>query len=352
MNCDIQTVDKYKYLGLWFNEHLDMTVMANEVARCAHRALGLLLAKVKAAGGIPLDIFTKLYCGCVQPVIDYGAAVWGQRSFSSINAVQNRAMRFFLGVSKSTPNAAIQGELAWKTPIEQQWTVVTRQWCRLINMDTNLLTKKIFIWAGQMANNSCRNWFISSKNQYQNLDLHYMLDTEATINFTHAKNDVSCKMRDRIINNWHQQLHRETAIRGTGANKLRTYRIFKTEYKSEPYLSIIMPWRHKRTLSQFRCGTASLRIETGRYEGLPLNERVCHNCPGIVEDELHVITNCPAYHDLRNELYHYCILNNENFMTISDIDKTCFVLNSTSIAKTTARILFLIMQRRRNMIYH
>ena len=32
---------------------------------------------------------------------------------SCINAIQNRAMRFFLGVGKYTPVAALQGEMGW-----------------------------------------------------------------------------------------------------------------------------------------------------------------------------------------------------------------------------------------------
>jgi hypothetical protein len=32
----------------------------------------------------------------------------------SINAVQNRAMRLFMGVGKYTPNDAIAGDMGWK----------------------------------------------------------------------------------------------------------------------------------------------------------------------------------------------------------------------------------------------
>ena len=46
------------------------------------------------------SVFTKLFDCLVQPIISYGAAVWGVRSFSCVNAVQNRAMRFFLGTNK------------------------------------------------------------------------------------------------------------------------------------------------------------------------------------------------------------------------------------------------------------
>ena len=68
------------------------------VAQSASRALGLLIAKCESAGGMPYDLFTKSYNIMVWPVIAYGVAVWDDKTYPCINAIQNRAMRFFLGV--------------------------------------------------------------------------------------------------------------------------------------------------------------------------------------------------------------------------------------------------------------
>ncbi len=42
--------------GLMFNEHLDKNVMTKSVAKSANRALGLIIAKCKAFGGMPHDV--------------------------------------------------------------------------------------------------------------------------------------------------------------------------------------------------------------------------------------------------------------------------------------------------------
>ena len=47
-------VSQYKYLGVMLNEHFDLSVMVKAVAKSASRALGLLIAKDKAFGGICL----------------------------------------------------------------------------------------------------------------------------------------------------------------------------------------------------------------------------------------------------------------------------------------------------------
>ena len=50
------TANKYKYLGLWVTEFLDYAYMAKEVAKSFQRALGLLIVKAKAYGGMPFKV--------------------------------------------------------------------------------------------------------------------------------------------------------------------------------------------------------------------------------------------------------------------------------------------------------
>ena len=100
----LETVNQYMYLGLLLKEHLDYCIMAKQVAKSASRALGLLITKFKVAGGLLFSTFTKLYNSTVMSIISYGASIWGCKQFSCVNAVQNRALRFFLGVGRYTPN--------------------------------------------------------------------------------------------------------------------------------------------------------------------------------------------------------------------------------------------------------
>ena len=85
------------------------------------RWAGLLIAKYKSIGGMPFNVFSKLYDNLVWPVISYGAAIWGTKSYSCISAVQTRAMRFFLGTGKYTPNASLYGDMGWQPPLIKQF---------------------------------------------------------------------------------------------------------------------------------------------------------------------------------------------------------------------------------------
>ncbi len=85
------------------------------------QGIGLLIAKDRMHGGFPFEVFSKLYDSLVQPIMDLGTSVWGHKPFSCIDAVQNRAMRNFLGVGKRTPVAAMQGDIGWSAPAHRQW---------------------------------------------------------------------------------------------------------------------------------------------------------------------------------------------------------------------------------------
>ena len=146
-------------------------ITAKIIAQSASRALGLLIAKYQNMGGMPFDVFTKLFDSLVWPIISYGAAIWGSKSFSCIKAVQNRAICVFLGTGKYTPTAAVFGEMAWEPAIVKQWKCISSQWVRLVNMNTERLNKRIFMWCNAKSNRSCRNWNFRVKEQFNAYEL-------------------------------------------------------------------------------------------------------------------------------------------------------------------------------------
>ncbi len=61
-----------------------------------------------------------------------------------------------------------------------------------------------------------------------------------------------------------------------------------------------MNFKNRSTIAKYRCDVAPIRLETGHYEHLNVDERVCNT---KVESEAHVLTRCHAYIYFRNELY-------------------------------------------------
>jgi len=85
-------------------------------------------------------------------------------------------------------------------------------------------------------------------------------------------------------------------------SKLRTYRAIKTEWKREDYLAL--PNGQRASIATLRSGTNSLRVETGRWRGEAVENRICMLCgSGAVEDEAHLLIFCDTYADLRLNMY-------------------------------------------------
>jgi len=99
--------------------------------------------------------------------------------------------------------------------------------------------------------------------------------------------DVANKVMEMHLDKWNIDLQRNSAISGTGGNKLILYRLYKGCYRVEQYCKIHMSFAHRSSLAKFRCGVAPKRIETGRYEKLPVHERKCPPIPALVQDGGH-----------------------------------------------------------------
>ncbi len=84
-----------------------------------------------------------LYCIALYGIVWY-CIYWGQQELSFINAIQNRACRYFMGVSKYTPNAAVQRDMGCKTVGHRQKLCVLRLWLRLMNMYREMIASNVF----------------------------------------------------------------------------------------------------------------------------------------------------------------------------------------------------------------
>ena len=59
-------------------------------------------------------------------------------------------------------------------------------------------------------------------------------------------------------------------------DKLRTYKILKTNFGCERYLKEISISSYKQVLVKFRGGLLDLRANSGRFENMPLEDRTCN----------------------------------------------------------------------------
>ena len=86
-------------------------------------------------------------------------------------------------------------------------------------------------------------------------------------------------------------------------SKLNFLAKIKQDHKFEEYLNI-HNFEHRRALTKLRISSHKLEIESGRWNNIQRENRVCKNCLlNKVEDEFHLIFECQMHISERNILF-------------------------------------------------
>jgi hypothetical protein len=86
-------------------------------------------------------------------------------------------MRFYLGLGKYTPTAALYGELAWQPPHVKQWVSVARLCHRYHRMNRDRLNYKVYAYCYSRSSTRCKNWQFNFVEHLKLINLSHILDT-------------------------------------------------------------------------------------------------------------------------------------------------------------------------------
>ena len=85
------------------------------------------------------------------------------------------------------------------------------------------------------------------------------------------------------------------------SSKCTLYRIFKTEFKVEKYLTFL-PLYKRKTFCKFRTFNHKLAIEVGRYINTPRINRICIFCnKNTLCDDFLFVLECSMLSEVRNQ---------------------------------------------------
>ena len=128
--------------------------------------------------------------------------------------------------------------------------------------------------------------------------LHHKADSFRPSKNINQVNLYHCKIKQRLIDCHNQSLISEL----NDYSKMRTYVQFKNENKIEEYLINTTNTYSKKLIAKLRLSNHLLKIETGRYDRIPLKDRLCLEC-SVIEDEYHLLIKCKKNHLERNNLF-------------------------------------------------
>jgi len=334
----IDIVTSYRYLGLQLDEHLTFHEAINTLSCSGGRALGAIISKFQTMKGMDFYSYSQLFISCVASVLDYASPVWGHKNVDKIDTIQNRALRFFLGVSAYAPNLGVQGDTGWLCGNGRRNLELLRLWNQLVTMRDDRLPKNIFLWDKHV--NYVNGWSNSVRRLLSDIGCSDNFERNVPIDLNFAGEKI---YRDEQIK-WKQRV--------VLVPKLRTYHIFKPCYEAEPYLYLVQNRAHRSVISQLRLGILPLKIETGRYTNIPLEYRLCIFCDdNAIEDEQHFIFNCSKYEDLRLAFYNDIGLTYFDAKYILEEPVMLQRFMSQDIIKIFSRFVYQCYNRRQDCMY-
>ena len=137
-------------------------------------------------------------------------------------------------------------------------------------------------------------------------------------------------MKKKYISYWIQTLQH--------SQKLSFYCTFKKNYSLSAYLELTRKNPSRKSLVKLRISSRKLRIETGRYDKIPRDERLCSLCNcNKIEDETHFLLDCPSYSSIRDRFFSKILLTDYfiNIQLISFIS-SCFEQRDELVTMATS----------------
>ena len=260
----------------------------------------------------------------------YGAI----RILKKSSNLQRRAIRYFLGVHRFAPNHAIEGDMGWLPSNICQYLEMFNYWNRLVTLPVHRLTRKVFDWDYNLG---LQNWSSDIRELFAICDRINIFENREIC-------DLRC-MQTLLMNieveNWDVARHNK--------DKLRTYNIFKWNYGCEEYVYTNLNRKIRSRIAQFRSGTLPLNIEVGRFRNIPVENRTCFSCLDKVEDEFHLLCECPVYNDIRVQLFQNISSLNPVFLNLDSFDKFIAICNAYQI--DLGKFLVKAMDRRKDLLF-
>ena len=224
---------------------------------------------------------TKLWEALAIPSILYGVEVFdmAESDKHKLETIERQVGRWAIGGEKGTGYEAIYGDLGW------------------ISLENRIMEKKL-VFAGRVASLERERWARQAWNMAEEKGLPWMGKINAMteevglegerlrLGQSTWKMEVKSAVTERDRRKWQEGMGNKSTL-----EKYRS----KEEKKFEEWLDR----EEGRTVFNIRAGSLGLRNRTGRT----VQDKTCQKCTeGEIENEQHVVLNCPAYRIERNRM--------------------------------------------------
>ena len=319
----IPSVREYCYLGITFTLNGSLSTAQKKLKQKGMRSYFALKSMIDIRP-LKRSIMFKLFDSLILPVVSYGCQVWLSETWLVKNLTENKPthqlssiakdpleqlhlsfLKWNLGVGRKTSNAAVWGDTG-RHPLAIE------------------VSKQVFSYYERLKNmseNNCDTLVRHAFNEQKSLNMNWFRRINALSDILQSHSNYRLnypsQLRSRLRTDFEEIWNQERQQN----RKLKFYNMIKLGFAKEMFVDINLSHKELKRLSQLRMSSHKYNIETGRYGSKHGNimNRICGHCTSddketigflqecpffdpIVEDEFHILTQCPLYMSARQKL--------------------------------------------------
>lgn len=331
---ELENVSSYTYLGLKINTTGKLHKAQEDLRHRALKAYFKMKQLIYTENSIPIKTYIKLFDTMVKPILLYCCEIWTSNSLWEpknifnislpMERLHNKFCKFILQVSSKASNLACLLELGRYPLLLTCIKHMLKYWERIKQMPKNTLLNEAYSLGTQLDNNNIPNWTTGIKNILRLTDMNDIWEKN-----THdEKQNIYAIVLEKLKLNFATYSKKTMYDDNKGdkhRNKLRTYRLFKTDFMMENYLQAEKNPTYRSAMTRLRISAHTLRIEVGRHHNIKLKNRTCPVCDtNEIEDEEHFLIRCKLYKNERNNTFDQILPN----CNLSDSEKLVSLLTN------------------------
>ena len=170
----IQCVSYYKYLGLTLSTRNIWSKSVEVISIQGSKTSGLIHNSLRRIGDASFQIYQKTFNTIILPILCYGAEIWGFKEYKSLEKVQIKFFKQFLGVNRNAPGLAVLGDCGRNKVFVHTVLKCIKYWLKLTRLPSDRCVKKCYNMLYAMDQRGKANWVTDIKRVLNHYGFSYV----------------------------------------------------------------------------------------------------------------------------------------------------------------------------------
>ena len=206
-----------------------------------------------------------------------------------------------LGTNQNACNDAILADLGRFPVFIYSARRSIKFWLIIVSSPNDRYLKLCYNMLFYYGNIVCTNWVTHIREHLYENGYGCVWEQQEVAHLEMFVSEYTDRMKCQHVQHWR--------TRCSLISKLQLYVDFNHDYNVAKYILPVDIFKLRRTMSNFRSSSHPLMIEKGRHYNIDREARTCPYCETCIENELHLVLQCPLYVSLRCKNLHDMFVN-------------------------------------------